>query len=160
MIRSKRPLRNYAEMLRRAGYGDSIQDCREDARSVVKLTFALSTQRAVCELILRDHGTKIPARAYGEYLERWGYAPQQPAPQAYEQNPKAVKDWIAGNARRICVSFRLAIRSEIPINTSSATSKVPCGERPAFRRPAPRVHFEGASTPVRLALKARLLLLP
>lgn len=30
----------------------------------------------------------------GEYLKRWGYTPQKPARRAYEQNPKAVKEWM------------------------------------------------------------------
>ena len=60
----------------------------------LKLAFALWTRKAVCELILKDYGIKMPVRTCGEYLNRWGYTPQKPARRAYEQNPKAVKEWM------------------------------------------------------------------
>lgn len=60
----------------------------------LKLAFALWTRKAVCELIRRDYGMKMPVRTCGEYLKRWGYTPQKPARRAYEQNPKAVKAWM------------------------------------------------------------------
>ena len=60
----------------------------------LKLAFALWTRKAVCELLLKDYGIKMPVRTCGEYLKRWGYTPQKPARRAYEQNPKAVKEWM------------------------------------------------------------------
>lgn len=60
----------------------------------LKLAFALWTRKAVCELIGREYGVKMPVRTCGEYLKRWGYTPQKPARRAYEQNPKAVKEWM------------------------------------------------------------------
>lgn len=60
----------------------------------LKLAFALWTRKAVCELIFNDYGIKMPVRTCGEYLRRWGYTPQKPARRAYEQNPKAVKEWM------------------------------------------------------------------
>jgi len=60
----------------------------------LKLAFALWTRKAVCELILKDYGIKMPIRTCGEYLSRWGYTPQKPARRAYEQSPKAVKEWM------------------------------------------------------------------
>lgn len=60
----------------------------------LKLAFALWTRKAVCELILKDYGIRMPVRTCGEYLKRWGYTPQKPARRAYEQNPKAVKEWM------------------------------------------------------------------
>lgn len=60
----------------------------------LKLAFALWTRKAVCELILKDCGIRMPVRTCGEYLRRWGYTPQKPARRAYEQNPKAVQEWM------------------------------------------------------------------
>lgn len=60
----------------------------------LKLAFALWTRRAVCELIERECGIKMPVRTCGEYLKRWGFTPQKPARRAYEQNPKAVEQWL------------------------------------------------------------------
>jgi hypothetical protein len=59
-----------------------------------KLAFALWTRKAVCELILKDYKIQMPVRTCGEYLKRWGFTPQKPARRAYEQNPKAVKQWM------------------------------------------------------------------
>lgn len=60
----------------------------------LKLAFALWTRKAVCELIERDYEMKMPIRTCGEYLKRWGFTPQKPARRAYEQNPKAVAEWL------------------------------------------------------------------
>ncbi len=60
----------------------------------LKLAFALWTRKAVCELLFKDYGIRMPVRTCGEYLKRWGYTPQKPARRAYEQNPKAVREWM------------------------------------------------------------------
>ena len=60
----------------------------------LKLAFALWTRKAVCELLRKDYGIKMPVRTCGEYLRRWGCTPQKPARRAYEQNPKAVQEWM------------------------------------------------------------------
>lgn len=36
----------------------------------------------------------MPVRTVGEYLNRWGFTPQKPAKQAYEQSPKTVQRWL------------------------------------------------------------------
>lgn len=59
-----------------------------------KLTFALWTRHAVQELIKIKCGITMPIRTVGEYLKRWGYTPQKPLKRAYEQCPKAVKEWL------------------------------------------------------------------
>jgi transposase len=70
------------------------QKIAEKTPDQLKLAFALWTRKAVCELILKDCRIKMPVRTCGEYLKRWGYTPQKPARRAYEQNPKAVKQWM------------------------------------------------------------------
>ena len=60
----------------------------------LKMPYALWTRKAVMELIEQEAGIKMPIRTVGEYLKRWGFAPQKPAKRAYEQNPKAVQRWL------------------------------------------------------------------
>lgn len=55
---------------------------------------ALWTRRAVQSLIEQRCGVKLAIRTVGEYLKRWGYSPKKPLQRAYEQDPKAVKQWL------------------------------------------------------------------
>ncbi len=59
-----------------------------------KLVFALWTRQAVQELIRIRYGIKMPIRTVGEYLKRWGFTPQKPLKQAYEQRPAEVRKWL------------------------------------------------------------------
>lgn len=60
----------------------------------LKLDFALWTRRAVMLLTQQEFGIEMPIRTVGEYLKRWGFTPQKPLRRAYEQNPKAVQQWL------------------------------------------------------------------
>lgn len=60
----------------------------------LKLPFALWTRKAVAQLIEARCGIKLPVRAMGEYLKRWGFTPQKPLKKAYEQNPRKVRRWL------------------------------------------------------------------
>lgn len=60
----------------------------------LKLTFALWTRQAVQELIKKQCGITMPIRTVGEYLKRWGFTPQKPLKQAYEQRPPEVQRWL------------------------------------------------------------------
>lgn len=60
----------------------------------LKLRFALWTRRAVQGLIHQQYGIRMPIRTVGEYLKRWGFTPQKPLRQAYEQRPVEVKKWL------------------------------------------------------------------
>lgn len=60
----------------------------------LKLTYALWTRKAVKELIYREFKVKLAINTVGLYLKSWGFTPQKPKKQAYEQNPKAVKKWL------------------------------------------------------------------
>ena len=57
----------------------------------LKLTFALWSRQAVRELLRVRFGVTMPIRTVGEYLRRWGFAPQKPVERAYEQRPAAVQ---------------------------------------------------------------------
>lgn len=37
---------------------------------------------------------RIAIRTIGDYLKRWGFTPQKAIKRAYEQNPKAVQEWL------------------------------------------------------------------
>ncbi len=60
----------------------------------LKLPFMLWERRAVQELVARKFGIELPLRTVGEYLLRWGLSCQRPATAFYEQQPKAVKQWL------------------------------------------------------------------
>ena len=60
----------------------------------LKMPFALWTRRAVCDLVEKRYGARLPERTCGEYLKRWGFTAQRPARRNYEQNPEAVRRWI------------------------------------------------------------------
>jgi transposase len=61
----------------------------------LKLPFALWTRRAVQLLIKQQFQLAMPIRTVGMYLQRWGFTPQKPIKRAYEQNPKAVQEWLS-----------------------------------------------------------------
>ena len=52
------------------------------------------TLSPVQEIIKRQFSIKMPIRTVGEYLSRWGFTPQKPLKQAYEQRPAAVEKWL------------------------------------------------------------------
>ncbi len=60
----------------------------------LKLQFALWTRDAVRLAIKKEHGIELPLRTISDYLKRWGFTPQKPTKRAYEQNPKAVQEWL------------------------------------------------------------------
>jgi transposase len=70
-----------------------IDKCPEQ----LKLPFALWTRKAVQELVYNQFGLQLPIRTIGEYLKRWGFTPQKPLRRAYEQRPKAVREWLNMN---------------------------------------------------------------
>lgn len=70
-----------------------IDKCPEQ----LKLPFALWTRKAVQELVENQFGLHLPIRTIGEYLKRWGFTPQKPLRRAYEQRPKAVREWLDKN---------------------------------------------------------------
>ncbi len=61
----------------------------------LKLSFALWTRDAVAELIEERWGIRLSVWTIGRYLKKWGFTPQKPLRRAYEQNPAAVKRWLA-----------------------------------------------------------------
>jgi transposase len=61
----------------------------------LKLPFALWTRQAVQQLLAERFGLEVSVWTVGRYLAQWGLTPQKPLRRAYEQNPKAVRRWLA-----------------------------------------------------------------
>jgi transposase len=55
----------------------------------------LWTREAVAELIARHSGRWLARTTVGAYLRGWGFSPQKPQRRALEQNPAAVRRWLA-----------------------------------------------------------------
>jgi len=80
--------------------GGSLQpwQAAQIARTVVdrypeqlKLPFFLWTREAVAELIKQRFGITLSIWTVGRYLGRWGFTPQKPTRQAFEQDPEQVR---------------------------------------------------------------------
>ncbi len=59
-----------------------------------KLPFALWTNDAIKRLIAQEFDIEMKQRSVCTYLHRWGFTPQRPIKLAYEQQPKAVQQWL------------------------------------------------------------------
>lgn len=60
----------------------------------LKLNYALWTRKAVKELVENEFGIILAINTMGDYLRSWGYSPQKPKKQAYEQCDKKVQKWL------------------------------------------------------------------
>ena len=70
-----------------------IMDCCPDQ---LKLPFALWTQEAMRELIVRRTGVDVSVWTTGRLLRGWGFKSQKPVRRAYDQNTAAVRRWMEG----------------------------------------------------------------
>src|SRR6202167_6586898 len=61
----------------------------------LNLPFALWTREAVQQLLSRKFDLQVSVWTVGRYLRAWGLTPQKPVRRAYEQNPAAVRKWLA-----------------------------------------------------------------
>ena len=84
----------------------------------LKIPFALWTRRAVKDLIRQLFSIDMPIRTVGEYLGRWGFTPQKPLRRAYEQNPKAVQQWLENEYPSI---VEMAKKEQAEINWGDET---------------------------------------
>lgn len=73
----------------------------------LKLHFALWSRDAVRLAIKQQYGLELPLRTITDYLKRWGFTPQKPAKRAYEQNPKAVQQWLETTYPAIAAKAKL-----------------------------------------------------
>jgi transposase len=61
----------------------------------LKFPFYLWTREAVGKLIERRFKVELSVWTVGRYLKDWGFTPQKPVKKAFEQNPEAVRAWLA-----------------------------------------------------------------
>src|ERR671936_904167 len=68
---------------------------RETTPAQLGLRDFLWTREAVAELIARRYRVRLARTTMGGYLRSWGLSPQKPQRRALEQNPAAVRRWLA-----------------------------------------------------------------
>lgn len=111
----------------------------------LSMPLALWTRAAIRELVRRQFGIRLSIRGVGEYVARWGHAPQKAARRAYERNDAAVKDWltieypkIRARAKRtnaeLCWGDETSVRSD----ESRHRGYAPPGQIPIIKIPARR----------------------
>jgi transposase len=119
----------------------------------LKLPYALWTRKAIVDLIKRTYNIKVAIRTMGDYLNQWGFTPQKPKKKAYEQNDKAVKEWLQKEYPSI-VKKAKAENAEIHWgdetgirNTSQyGRSYAPKGKTPVRKTMAKRISLNMIST--------------
>src|SRR5512137_1481866 len=106
----------------------------------LKLQFALWTRDAVRLAIKQEFGIELPLRTITDYLKRWGFTPQKPAKRAYEQNPKAVQQWldetypkIVERARQHKAEIHWGDETGIQNDAYNAKGFAPKGKTPVVR---------------------------
>jgi transposase len=68
---------------------------RDSTPDQLGLAGFLWTRDTVAELITRRYGLGLARTTVGGYLRGWGFSPQRPQRRALEQNPAAVRRWLA-----------------------------------------------------------------
>jgi transposase len=68
---------------------------RDSTPDQLGLAGFLWTRDAVSELITQRYGLGLARTTVGGYLRGWGFSPQRPQRRALEQNPAAVRRWLA-----------------------------------------------------------------
>lgn len=66
------------------------------------LPFYLWTREAVQHLLSERFELSVSVWTVGRYLKKWGFTPQKPLRRAYEQDPKAVQQWLEMEYPQIC----------------------------------------------------------
>ncbi len=61
----------------------------------LRFPFALWTREAVQHLLAEQWGLHVSVWTVGRYLKHWGLTPQKPLRRAFEQDPGAVRRWLA-----------------------------------------------------------------
>jgi len=126
---------------------------RDNTPDQLKLTFALWTRQAVQEIIKAKFGLRMPIRTVGEYLHRWGFTPQKPLKQAYEQRPAAVSKWlkedyveIVEKAKEEQAEVHWGDECGVRSDSQHGRSYAPKGKTPVIRLSAKRTSVKMIST--------------
>jgi transposase len=118
---------------------------RETTPDQLGLPEFLWTREAVAELITRRYGVRLARTTVGAYLRGWGFSPQKPQRRALEQNPAAVRRWLAETYPALRAQARreggvvvwldgMGVRSD----AAAGRSWAPVGQTPVIKRTGKR----------------------
>jgi transposase len=105
----------------------------------------LWTRDAVAELIARRYGLWLVRTTVGGYLRGWGFSPQKPQHRALEQNPAAVRRWLATEFPAIRAQAKrergvVLWLDEMGVGSDAAAGRswAPVGQTPVIKRTGKR----------------------
>jgi transposase len=105
----------------------------------------LWTREAVAELITQRYGVWLARTTVGRYLRGWGFSPQKPQHRALEQNPAAVRRWLAETYPAIRAQARreggvVLWLDEMGVRSDAAAGRswAPIGQTPVVKRTGKR----------------------
>jgi len=105
----------------------------------------LWTREAVAELLAQRYGVWLARTTVGGYLRGWGFSPQKPQHRALEQNPAAVRRWLAEEFPAICAQAKrergvVLWLDEMGVRSDAAAGRswAPVGQTPVIKRTGKR----------------------
>lgn len=93
-LKAKKRGRRHASRLAPHEAATTVRLLTQKCPEQLGLPFALWTRESVGQLLEQRYGVSVSVWTVGRYLKRWGLTPQKPLRRAYEQDPKAVKQWL------------------------------------------------------------------
>jgi transposase len=118
---------------------------RETTPDALGLAGFLWTRDAVAELIARRHGVQLARTTVGRYLRAWRFSPQKPQRRALEQNPVAVRRWLAETYPAIRARAKregglVLWLDEMGVGSDAAAGRswAPIGQTPVVKRTGKR----------------------
>jgi transposase len=119
-----------------------VRDATPDQLGLAGL---LWTRDAVAELIAQRDGLGLARTTVGGYLRGWGFSPQKPQRRALEQNPAAVRHWLAETYPAIRAQARreggmVLWLDEMGVRSDAAAGRswAPVGQTPVIKRTGKR----------------------
>ena len=113
---------------------------RESTPDQLGLAGFLWTREAVSELISQRYGLWLARTTVGGYLRGWGFSPQRPQRRALEQNPAAVRRWLAETYPAIRAQARreggvVVWLDEMGVRSDAAAGRswAPVGQTPVIK---------------------------
>jgi transposase len=124
---------------------EAIALVREATPDQLGLPEFLWTREAVAELIARRYGVRLARTTMGAYLRGWGFSPQKPQRRALEQNPAAVRRWLAQDYPAIRAQAKreggmVLWLDEMGVRSDAAAGRswAPVGQTPVVKRTGKR----------------------
>jgi transposase len=118
---------------------------REGTPDQLGLAGFLWTRDAVAELIGQRYGRWLARTTVGGYLRGWGFSPQRPQRRALEQDPAAVRRWLAETYPAIRAQARreggvVLWLDEMGVRSDAAAGRswAPIGQTPVIKRTGKR----------------------